>query len=95
MKHIVKQSEPESFINWKNKANDVWKPTYANIDRQERIDLFESLKQEQCYICCYCERELRENDCHIEHFKPKDKTKFPELQIEYDNLLCSCQVNTQ
>ncbi|MBA0884703.1 retron system putative HNH endonuclease [Flavobacterium undicola] len=95
MKHIVKQTEPESFIVWKNKANDVWKPNYANIDKQERIDLFKSLKNEQGYICCYCERELNEDDCHIEHFKPKDKTKFPELQLEYSNLFCSCQVNTQ
>jgi len=95
MKHIIKQQEPESFINWKNRANDDWKPTYANIDKEERIDLFKSLKEEQGYICCYCERELKEGDCHIEHFKPKDKEKFPELQLEYYNLLCSCQVNTE
>lgn len=95
MKHIIKQTEPESFINWKNKENDDWKPTYANIDKLERIDLLKSLKEEQGYICCYCERELKDGDCHIEHFKPKDKNKFPELQITYDNLLCSCQVNTE
>ena len=75
MKHIIKQTEPESFINWKNKENDDWKPTYANIDKLERIDLLKSLKEEQGYICCYCERELKDGDCHIEHFKPKDKNK--------------------
>lgn len=96
MKYIVKKKdEPESFTIWKNKANDDWKPTYGNIDKQERIDLFKSLKDEQGYICCYCERELNEEDCHIEHFRPKDKTKFPELQLEYVNLHCSCQVNTE
>jgi uncharacterized protein (TIGR02646 family) len=94
MKYIVKQAEPESFVVWKNKENDDWKPTYANIDKQERIDLFKSLKEEQGYICCYCERELNDGDCHIEHFKPKDKTKFPHLELSYNNLLCSCQVNT-
>lgn len=95
MKYIVKQTEPESFIIWKNKENDDWKPTYANIDKQERIDLFKSLKDEQGHICCYCERELNDRDCHIEHFRPKDKTKFPHLELVYDNLLCSCQVNTE
>ncbi|MCI9845920.1 retron system putative HNH endonuclease [Flavobacterium pectinovorum] len=95
MKYIIKQAEPESFIVWKNKENDDWKPTYANLDRQERIDLFKSLKEEQGYICCYCERELNEGDCHIEHFRPKDKTKFPKLELVYNNLLCSCQVNTE
>ncbi|MCV9930855.1 TIGR02646 family protein [Flavobacterium sp. LS1R47] len=95
MKYIIKQTEPESFIIWKNKENDDWQPTYANIDRQERIDLFKSLKGEQGHICCYCERELNDGDCHIEHFRPKDKTKFPHLELVYDNLLCSCQVNTE
>lgn len=94
MKYIEKQSEPRSFEIWKSKANDDWKPTYANIDRQERIDLFKSLKDEQGHLCCYCERELSEGDCHIEHLRPKDKAKFPELELVYDNLLCSCQVNT-
>lgn len=93
MKYIVKQGEPESFTVWKSKANEDWKPSYGNIDKQERIDLFDSLVKEQGYICCYCERELKEGDCHIEHFKPKDKNKFPELELEYNNLFCSCQVN--
>lgn len=93
MKHIIKQEEPKSFTEWKNKANNEWKPTYYNIDKQERIDLFDSLMKEQGYICCYCERELKEGDSHIEHFKPKDKNKFPELELEYNNLFCSCQVN--
>ncbi len=95
MKHIVKQAEPESFIVWKDNANDDWKPSYSKLQNPEKEAVFKSLLSEQGYICCYCERELTNEDYHIEHFKPKDKTKFPELELVYNNLLCSCQVNTQ
>jgi uncharacterized protein (TIGR02646 family) len=95
MKHIIKQAEPESFRVWKNKANDDWKPSYSNLQNPEKEIVFNSLLIEQGYICCYCERELKDEDYHIEHFKPKDKKKFPELQLEYDNFFCSCQVNTE
>lgn len=95
MKQIVKQTEPESFINWKNNANDDWKPSYNKLQNPEKDDVFKSLLSEQGHLCCYCERELINEDYHIEHFKPKDKTKFPELELVYNNLLCSCEVNTQ
>jgi uncharacterized protein (TIGR02646 family) len=95
MKYIVKNQEPQDFINWKNQANEDWQPTYNNLQNPQKEIVFQSLLEEQGYICCYCERELRNNDYHIEHFKPKDQNLFPELQLEYSNLLCSCQRNTQ
>lgn len=94
MKHINKNKEPTEFADWKNCANDDWTPTFLNLQNPEKQSVFNSLLNEQGYICCYCERELKENDFHIEHFKPKDSTKFPELQLEYSNFLCSCQRNT-
>jgi len=94
MKHINKNQEPKEFTDWKNCANEDWQPTFSKLSNPEKQHVFNSLLNEQGHICCYCERELKENDFHIEHFKPKDKTKFPELQLEYSNLLCSCQRNT-
>ena len=95
MKHIVKNQEPQEFIDWKNNANENWQPTYDNLQNPKKRILYHSLLEEQGYICCYCERELKENDYHIEHFRPKDRTLFPELQLDYSNLLCSCQRNNQ
>lgn len=95
MKHVIKQAEPESFIAWKNSGNEDWQPNYGNLQSPEKEIVFDSLLLEQGYICCYCERDLNEGDYHIEHFRPKDATKFPELQLEYNNLLCSCQVNVK
>ena len=95
MKHIVKNQEPQEFIDWKNNANENWQPTYDNLQNPEKGILYHSWLEEQGYICCYCERELKENDYHIEHLRPKDRTLFPELQLDYSNLLCSCQRNNQ
>lgn len=94
MKHIVKQEEPQGFVTWKVGGQNR---TYRGLNRNYRIKsvLRNSILEEQGYICCYCERELKDNDRHIEHFKPKDSNKFPQLQLEYSNLFCSCQVNLE
>jgi len=36
---------------------------------------------------------IKLNDSHLEHFRPKKC--YPNLQLEYDNLLCSCQLELQ
>ena len=91
MKYIVKEAEPIAFTTWKNLANENWKPTYNELSGTEKDTVYDALLKEQGFICCYCERELRKNDYHIEHLKPKDKHKYPQFQLEYSNLLCSCQ----
>jgi len=93
MKHIVKNSEPQDFKDWKRLENENWKPTYNDLQNPEKQNVYNSLLNEQGYICCYCERKLIEEDYHIEHFKPQGKQEFSELQLEYDNMLCSCQRN--
>ena len=65
-------------------------PNWNRLKSSLREIIKDSLVAEQGGICCYCERELLENDLHTEHLKPQ--SKFPELQLEYDNLLCSCQL---
>lgn len=87
MKYIVKNQEPQFFTDWKasgdKKYNGLINPTKSELKR--------TLLLEQGCICCYCESKISSNNSHIEHLKPKDKDKFPELQLNYDNLLCSCQ----
>ncbi len=94
MKFISKNQEPIEFTNWKQqdkmfqRGNPKWNRVLSSV----KDDIRKSLRKEQGYICCYCERRLHIDDYHIEHFKPKDPSKFPELQLEYDNLICSCQL---
>jgi len=87
MKYILKNLEPQSFRDWKSGENRE----YKNLLNPIKGDVKKSLLVEQGYICCYCESKILKENSHIEHLKPKDKDKFPELQLDYDNMLCSCQ----
>ena len=89
MKHVTKHQEPEAFIQWKEEANESWQPTYDGMPGEVKQTVKESLRYEQGNICCYCERELSDNDSHIEHFIPQSAPDVDPL--DYFNLLCSCQ----
>lgn len=89
MKHIVKQEEPQKFLDWKNLAGENWQPTYGGLSGYPKKALKNSLMAEQGYICCYCERRLTDNESHIEHFRPQSDPAVDPL--DYRNLLCSCQ----
>ncbi len=84
MKYINKRQEPIEFISWKKKN-----ALYTSLKGLDKSILSNSLREEQGFICCYCERRIDKYNSHIEHFKPK--SKFPSFELDYSNLLCSCQ----
>jgi uncharacterized protein (TIGR02646 family) len=93
MKHIIKGQEPQELIDYKDKANENWKPNFKELDKEMKQVLYQDLMKEQGYLCCYCESRLENNNYHIEHLQPKsDPTVDP---LDYSNLLCSCQRNLQ
>jgi len=47
MKHILKQAEPQEFIDWKAQENENWKPTYDNLQNPEKKIVKAALIQEQ------------------------------------------------
>lgn len=88
MKYIKKNVEPQVLVNLKEKANADWQPTYDNDLRgSDKEEVKKSLMAEQGYICCYCERELTDDDSHIEHFKPQSAGVD---SLDFGNMLCSC-----
>ncbi len=92
MKRIIKSDPPEWFERWKRdfKAAAGRKATYKNdLPERERRRLREELLKEQGYICCYCMGRLDIDSSHVEHFRPKGR--FPAEDMEYGNLLASCQ----
>lgn len=89
MKRIIKNLEPEALSNWKHSDDPGWNPSWAALPSAIKRSLRDALLIEQGYLCCYCETGIIENDCHIEHLRPQKK--FPDLDIDYQNLLASCQ----
>ncbi|MEH2311668.1 MAG: retron system putative HNH endonuclease [Nostoc sp.] len=92
MKYIKKSEEPESFTVLKNLANEDWQPSWKNFSKPQKTDVHNSLLQEQGFICCYCGRRINTDDSHLEHLKPR--TTYPQLALEYTNILASCQKDT-
>ena len=91
MKQITKQAEPQEVIDWKSDANEHWQPSYRELFGLEKRALRKSLLEEQGYICCYCNRDISDDDFHIEHFRPQETYK--SLELEYVNLHASCIKN--
>ena len=92
MRYIKKQEAPQEFLDWKEKhpLSDYDKLGKKSSNKIKKI-VHQSLLKEQGYICCYCQRSINQDDSHIEHFKPKDENYYPELALDYNNLLTSCQ----
>jgi len=89
MKRIKKQSEPKEFVDWKANWPPDSPPTFNALRGTKTGHLIKkALIQEQGGLCCYCECRVTENDSHFEHFRPQ--SRFKELSLNYDNLLCSC-----
>lgn len=81
-----KKSEPEEFTKYKSKHKII---NWDSFTTEIKQVLKQYLLEEQENSCCpYCEIEIYLDNSQIEHIKPKDK--FPELLIDYDNLLACC-----
>lgn len=88
MREIIKNNEPQSFSNWKNKRTCEWEPTYRTLQNPEKQDLQLALLAEQGDTCCYCGRKISILNSHIEHFIPQEVRK--DLALSYSNLHASC-----
>ncbi len=87
MKRIIKGTEPPCLLQYRQ----IEGATYDNY--RPKDPLKKSLLIEQGSICCYCMGRLSESTMEIEHFKPQAQDKYPELQLDYRNLLASCNGN--
>lgn len=83
MKRIIKGKETLSLVEHRLKP-------FADYDNySEKDELRVSLLTEQGHICCYCMQRISDSRMKIEHWKSQDD--YPELQLDYNNLLGACQ----
>ena len=93
MRHIVKNPEPQFFIDWKRaNGSKEWKKLPTTTRRNVKRKLLE----EQGYLCCYCTSRLtmNRNISEIEHFFPKSQnSSFHNRRFDYQNLHAGCKKN--
>lgn len=85
MRYIKKLNTPQFFTNDTINLTS-WNDYYSAKKRvlKEYIS-----KEEQNYLCCYCEDKIDINNSHIEHIKPKS-LDINNLTFDYSNLAVSC-----
>lgn len=89
----IDKDEPPYFTSAKSKVEfpktkNAWEDkAISEIRGQLRADI---LLEEQNLLCTYCEKEIDETSkkSNIDHFRTRNL--FPELTLEYSNLLVSC-----
>ena len=88
MRFIKKKQQPQSLIEAKK---TVPLPKYGELDTQVKDDIRTHLLEEQGFICCYCMQRIEANKMKIEHYKAQNEDKYPELQLEFGNMLAACK----
>lgn len=86
MRYIEKVGIPQFFIDDTKKLS-IWDKYYSTKKRALKAYI---LKEEQNYLCCYCEDKIDSNNSHIEHIKPK-YLDIENLTFDYNNLAVSCE----
>lgn len=87
MKYIVKSLSPVSLEEYKKTPGAC----YNDMPQKVKEEVRQSLVSEQGGICCYCgSRIVPNHHSVIEHLYPKGLKQYSHLQLEYTNLLCSC-----
>jgi len=98
MKYIKKSEIPQFFIDdtkalrasikiavtLKDKSK-IWNKKYKTKRKLKEY----LLKNEQNYLCGYCEAKITLDNSHVEHIKPKS-LDYDNLTFDYTNLLVSC-----
>ncbi|WP_414529720.1 retron system putative HNH endonuclease [Nodularia chucula] len=87
MKRIIKGAEPPCLLKYRQ----IDGANYEGYSPKKPLK--EALLTEQGYICCYCMRRISIDNMEIEHNKARNKNCYPELQLDYKNLLASCTGN--
>lgn len=87
MKYIEKREPPFSLEEYKKTVDATFDDMLGDV----KEDLKKALLSEQGFLCCYCgDRIVYNNHTIIEHLMPKGLPEFSHMQLDYDNLMCSC-----
>lgn len=98
MRYIRKRPTPQIITNWIALRNTAVPPQaiiYNDFDKKSELN--DLLREDQHYICCYCQQILTHfqgsniGGSHNEHLEPQNGPYAkPHLQMDYENLFACC-----
>lgn len=88
----VKKTKPPKFFKTDTRHLKSWGKYKSKKKRELK---FHILRNEQFYLCIYCEGKVDMKNSHMEHLKPKDFHMYPHKVFDYNNLAVSCNGDCQ
>lgn len=92
MIEIKKNNEPNKLANYRRENN----ATYADMPKDVKAAVLESLMNEQGHLCAYCMKRIPVRHGYlgatIEHIQPQNETGEDE-RLKYRNMLAVCPGN--
>lgn len=85
MKKINKDETPLFWSTYCRRNRNVH---YKTADSEIKQELKQHMLEIQKHICAYCCSQIDDTKAHNEHIKPQDL--YPNLSMEYTNLVVSC-----
>lgn len=85
MQYIEKGQEPLRLKKYK----EITRACFDDLEKDVKYEIKKSLLREQGYICCYCGKRIE-----LDHFTKLEhllcRKEHEELQLDYNNILASC-----
>ena len=88
MRTITKEREPRLLESYRQSDGATFGNLPGNVKEQIQVQLI----REQRGLCCYCQSRIRAtwDSMKVEHLKSQSPDKYPELQLDYSNMLGAC-----
>ena len=106
MKTIYKRKEPRNLLQYRlqyrneintpmnERSKAILKQAFEDMNcngQTLKDEIRKALLEDQGYICCYCMREINEENSRIEHWQCQKS--HPTLILSFDNMLIACNGN--
>ena len=96
MRSVRRSPEPD-FLDEIQAVRQNWE----ELDIQDRVQIRAALMQDFGTICAYCQRPCipasassdspsKHAEETIDHFRPRDQNRFPDLWLDWHNLVYAC-----
>jgi len=84
--HKLSKGQAPSCLSKFHHGQNNW----DDVTTEDKVEIWEKITDMQGTRCAYCESELQKNNKHIEHFRQKNSSIYPQGTFKWDNLFGSC-----
>jgi len=85
MHKLIRGEAPNCLSKFRHGKNN-----WGDVTTGEKDKIWKKITKMQGIYCAYCESDLQQGGKHIEHFRQKNSSIYPQGTFQWDNLFGSC-----